>query len=88
MRPGPCSTTAMTSTPPSPAAECTASTSKRCSGAAGVSFEDRQDLLGHRSGRITTHCSAAEPESLIATADRGATKTDAPVMLRQKKESR
>ena len=28
--------------------------------AAGVSFEDRQDLLGHRSGRITTHCSAAE----------------------------
>ena len=22
---------------------------------AGVSFEDRQDLLGHRSGRITTH---------------------------------
>jgi len=27
--------------------------------AAGVSFEDRQDLLGHRSGRITTHYSAA-----------------------------
>jgi integrase len=25
---------------------------------AGVSFEDRQDLLGHRSGRITTHYSA------------------------------
>lgn len=25
--------------------------------AAGVSFEDRQDLLGHRSGRITTHYS-------------------------------
>jgi len=23
--------------------------------AAGMSFEDRQDLLGHRSGRITTH---------------------------------
>jgi integrase len=23
--------------------------------AAGVSFEDRQDLLGHKSGRITTH---------------------------------
>ena len=32
--------------------------------AAGVSFEDRQDLLGHRSGRITTHYSAAELESL------------------------
>src|SRR5262249_4855708 len=28
--------------------------------AAGVSFEDRQDLLGHRSGRITTHYSAAD----------------------------
>ena len=23
--------------------------------AAGVSFEDRQDLLGHKSGRVTTH---------------------------------
>jgi len=28
--------------------------------AAGVSFEDRQDLLGHCSGRITMHYSAAE----------------------------
>lgn len=27
--------------------------------AAGVSFEDRQDLLGHRSGRITTHYSSS-----------------------------
>ncbi len=34
--------------------------------AAGVSFEDRQDLLGHRSGRITTHYSAAELENLIS----------------------
>ena len=25
--------------------------------AAGVSFEDRQDLLGHKSGRITSHYS-------------------------------
>lgn len=33
--------------------------------AAGVSFEDRQDLLGHRSGRITTHYSAAELSRLI-----------------------
>jgi integrase len=33
--------------------------------AAGVSFEDRQDLLGHKSGRITTHYSAAELENLI-----------------------
>lgn len=27
---------------------------------AGVSFEDRQDLLGHKSSRITTHYSSAE----------------------------
>jgi integrase len=33
--------------------------------AAGVSFEDRQDLLGHRSGKITTHYSAAELSKLI-----------------------
>ncbi len=32
--------------------------------AAGVSFEDRQDLLGHRSGRITTHYSSAELQNL------------------------
>lgn len=38
--------------------------------AAGVSFEDRQDLLGHRSGRITTHYSAAELSRLIEAADR------------------
>ena len=36
--------------------------------AAGVSFEDRQDLLGHKSTRITTHCSAAELTSLIEAA--------------------
>ena len=33
--------------------------------ATGVSFEDRQDLLGHRSGRITTYYSAAELSRLI-----------------------
>ena len=38
--------------------------------AAGVSFEDRQDLLGHRSGRITTHYSAAEMYNLIAAANK------------------
>jgi integrase len=36
---------------------------------AGVSFEDRQDLLGHRSGRITTHYSAAKLTRLIEAAD-------------------
>lgn len=38
--------------------------------AAGVSFEDRQDLLGHRSGRITTHYSQAELSNLIAAAEK------------------
>lgn len=38
--------------------------------AAGVSFEDRQDLLGHRSGRITTHYSAAELSRLLEAAER------------------
>ena len=38
--------------------------------AAGISFEDRQDLLGHRSGRITTHYSAAELTNLIEAANR------------------
>ena len=37
--------------------------------AAGVSFEDRQDLLGHRSGRITTHYSAVELGSLFEAAE-------------------
>jgi hypothetical protein len=35
-----------------------------------VSFEDRQDLLGHRSGRITTHYSAAELSKLLEAANR------------------
>jgi len=35
-----------------------------------VSFEDRQDLLGHRVGRITTHYSAAELANLIEAANR------------------
>ena len=38
--------------------------------AAGVSFEDRQDLLGHRSRRITTHYSGAELSRLIEAAER------------------
>ena len=37
--------------------------------AAGLSFEDRQDLLGHRSGRITTHYSAAELSRLLEAAN-------------------
>jgi integrase len=38
--------------------------------AVGVSFEDRQDLLGHKSGRITTHYSAAEIGNLIEAANK------------------
>jgi integrase len=38
--------------------------------AAGVSFEDRQDLLGHKSGRVTTHYSAADLQNLIDAANR------------------
>lgn len=37
--------------------------------AAGVSFEDRQDLIGHRSARVTTHYSAAELFRLIEAAN-------------------
>ena len=36
---------------------------------AGASFEDRQDLLGHCSGRITTHYSAAELSLLLEAAN-------------------
>lgn len=38
--------------------------------AAGVSFEDRQDLLGHKNGRITTHYSNAELKNLIRAANK------------------
>jgi integrase len=38
--------------------------------AAGVSLEDRQDLLGHRSGRMTTHYSAPELTRLIDAANK------------------
>jgi len=37
--------------------------------AAGVSFEDRRDLLGHRSGRITPHYSEAELANLMEAAN-------------------
>ena len=38
--------------------------------AAGVSFEDRQDLLGHKSNRVTTHYSAAELSRLMEAAEK------------------
>jgi integrase len=59
--------------------------------AAGVSLEDRQDLLGHRSGRITTHYSQAELGTLIEAANKvvgqGARKSPALVMLKKKAAS-
>ena len=49
--------------------------------AAGVSFEDRQDLLGHKAGRITTHYSAAEITSLIEAANKVCDrKRNAPIL--------
>ncbi len=55
---------------------------------AGVSFEDRQDLLGHKSGRITTHYSAPELINLIQASERVCTsdwcKSGAGVILRKK----
>ena len=55
--------------------------------AAGVSFEDRQDLPGHRSGRITTHYSGAELANLIEAANKvcgeNFRKIPAPVLLKQ-----
>ncbi len=38
--------------------------------AAGVGFEDRQDLLGHKSNRITTHYSNSALRNLIEAANK------------------
>jgi hypothetical protein len=35
-----------------------------------VSFEDRQDLLGHKSQRITTHYSAPDIDRLLLAAEK------------------
>jgi len=57
--------------------------------AGGVSFEDRQDLLGHKSGRITTHYSRPELENLIDAANKACTqeghKIDTLTILRTRK---
>ena len=56
--------------------------------AAGVTFEDRQDPLGHKSGRVTTHYSAAELGNLIEAANRvcgeNSRKSPALVVLKRK----
>ena len=38
--------------------------------AAGVSFEDRKTLLGHKASHVTTHYSAADIETLISLAEK------------------
>lgn len=54
--------------------------------ASGVSFGDRQDSLGHKSARITTHYSAAEISNLIEAANKvcqtASRKSPAIVLLR------
>lgn len=50
--------------------------------AAGVSFEDRQDLLGHKSSRMTTHYSAAELGNLMAAANQVCERGNCGVLLR------
>jgi integrase len=54
--------------------------------AAGVSFEDRQDLLGHKSSRVTTEYSAGELAQLIEAAEKvtqaGSRKSPVITMLR------
>ncbi|VEG89604.1 tyrosine-type recombinase/integrase [Legionella spiritensis] len=49
--------------------------------AEGVSFEDRQDLLGHRSGRITTHYSSAELQNLFEAGNKVCSKKQSGVVL-------
>ena len=45
--------------------------------AAGVQFEDRQVLLGHKSQNMTTHYSAADIGNLIAASEKVASLADA-----------
>lgn len=56
--------------------------------AAGVSFEDRQVLLGHKNESVTTHYSAPDVANLIAAANRVALteghKMDTMTILRRK----
>jgi integrase len=48
--------------------------------AAGVSKEDRKDLLGHKSGDVTTDYSAAELMSLIKAANLIVRSKDSPTL--------
>jgi integrase len=46
--------------------------------AAGVGLEDRQDLLGHKSGRMTTHYGAAELANLLAAVNKITASRESP----------
>lgn len=48
--------------------------------AAGVSYEDRQDLLGHKSDRMTTHYSAPELAKLLEAANAACERRRATVL--------
>lgn len=48
---------------------------------AGVNFEDRQDLLGHRSARITTHYSSGEIQNLYDAANKVCEKQQSSLVL-------
>ncbi len=56
--------------------------------AAGVTFEDRQVLLGHKNGSVTTHYSAPDIANLVEAANRVAAterrKIDAMTILRRR----
>jgi integrase len=55
---------------------------------ANVSFEDRQDLLGHKSGRITTHYSSAELQSLIAAANKACDRNNCGIIINTFKQDK
>src|ERR1700733_14567390 len=48
---------------------------------AGVSFEDRQDLLGHKSSRITTHYSTAELLNLWEASNKVCDNRKSPTLV-------
>jgi len=59
--------------------------------AAGVGFEDRKLLLGHKAGHVTTHYSAPEIEALIQASEKvcdlGSRKSPALAIVRARAES-
>jgi integrase len=55
--------------------------------ACGVDFETRQDLLGHRSSRITTHYSDAELSNLLEAANKVCAKKESAPTVRALKVS-